>query len=466
MNDTLFTSLNGKWVGRPIVRSETSHDTADMRRDSGDLPAGRGRPSQHAEEPQGDLGTEVALLALADAAAASLAEGRSDLRGPADLVARIAEESGVAPAAVALALLTRIVMSPQLLQLPPDRAIALQLGTLASLAELRRVSLWSFGRGAVACRFSSGEDGDGADEHAVAEALLGLRSPLPSGARGDLVAATALRAGAPAAVVVGRPSPASTAEVEPFLEVACLALGLVLEREALLQRETPLERDTPADASLVEAYERRLTRLGLDLHDGPLQEIAVMAADLHTARSRAGEMLPSPGREQMIGVLDGLLERLNELDGGLREVARSLETAEVVRAPLADVLRTEIAMFERRSGVDATLRVRGEIDALTESQKIALLRIVQASLSNVHQHSGASSVSVNVAATESSTRLEITDDGRGFDVDEALAESTRRGRLGMLGASKRTRLLGGKFAVISSPSAGTRVVVSLPRRIA
>ena len=466
MNGALFTGMNGKWADRPIVRSCTRNHTSTMRRSSGDSPPlpDRGHSSPpYAEEPPGDLGYEVALLALADAAAANLAAGRADPAGPAALVAPIAEESGVAPAAVALALLTRIAMSPQLLSLPAGRAVVLQLGTLAALANLSRVSLWSFEHGAVACRFSSGDgDGDGGAEHALAERLLGLRTAGPDSGAG-LVAATALRAGAPAAVVVGRATSSTTADVEPFLDVACLALGLVLEREALLEREAVLERGTLAEAALVEAHERRLTRLGLDLHDGPLQELAVMAADLHFARARADEALPSPGREQMLGVLDGLLERLNELDGGLREVAHSLETAEVVRQPLADALRREVDGFAAKSGIPVRLSVGGGLDDLTDSQKIALLRIVQESLANVREHSGASSASVRLGATDAHTRLEIADNGCGFDVDDALAASLRRGRIGLLGASERIRLLGGRFAVLSSPGAGTRVVVSLPR---
>ena len=404
----------------------------------------------------------MALLALADAAAANLAAGRADPAGPAALVAPIAAESGVTPAAVALALLTRIAMSPQLLSLPAGRAVELQLGTLAALADLSRVSLWSFEHGAVACRFASGDDGDGGAEHALAERLLGLRTTGPDSGVG-LVAATALRAGAPAAVVVGHPAPTADVEIEPFLNVACLALGLVLEREALLEREAELERGALAEAALVEAHERRLTRLGLDLHDGPLQEIAVMAADLHFARTRVDEALPSPGREQMLGVLDGLLERLNELDGGLREVAHSLETAEVVRQPLGDALRREVDGFAAKSGIVVRLSVGDGLDELTDSQKIALLRIVQEGLANVREHSGASSASVRLGATNSHTRLEIVDDGCGFDVEEALAASLRRGRIGLLGASERIRLLGGRFAVLSSPGAGTRIVVSLPR---
>ena len=417
-----------------------------------------GGPSPpHTADVAGDLDYEVALLALADSAAANLAAGRSDPRDPAALAASIAAERGVAPDAVSLALFTRIAMSPQLLQLPTERAIELQLGTLASLAGLNRVSLWAFELVMVARRFSFGRGAGGAAERAMAETLLDLGAAASSLAEGGLVAATVLREDVPAAAVVARPASRRRTRVEPFISVACGALGLVLERETLL------ERGTGTAATLVAAHERRLTRLAFDLHDGPLQEIAVMAADLHAARSRAEEVLPPPGREQVIGCFDGLSERLSELDGGLREVARSLETAGVIHEPLADVLRREVDAFKRQTEIRARLRVTGDLDDLTDSQKIALLRVVQEALGNVREHSEASSVSVTLRGSASSTRLEIVDDGRGFDVERELVESARRGRLGLVGASERVRLLGGTFAIRSRPADKTRLVVLLPR---
>ena len=399
----------------------------------------------------GDLGYEVAFLALAESAAANLAAGRADPRDPAELAAAIAEARGIAPAAVSLALLTRVAMSAHLIQLPADRAVELQLGTLVSLAGLAGASLWSIAPDVVACRFSLG-DGGGSEERAAVARLLDDAAPADG-----LVAAPVLLAGAPAAAVVARGDSSTGVPVEPFVTVACGALALVLEREALLNR------DAETQATLVAAHERRLTRLGFDLHDGPLQDVAVMAADLHAARMRAQAELPGPERERMVGCLDDLLERLRELDVDLREVAHSLETVEAVNQPLAEALRREVDALVRRTAIDAQLSVTGEVDDLSDSQKIALTRIVQEGLTNVREHSGASSVSVTLSGSESSTELEIADDGSGFDIETALVQAARRGRLGLVGASERIRLLGGTFAVCSTPGAGTRLVASLPR---
>jgi hypothetical protein len=150
-----------------------------------------------------DLDYEVALIAVADCAAASLAAGRTDARDPAVLATAIAEECGAGAAAVSLALLTRIAMSPKLVQLPTERAVELQLGTLASLAGLTRVSLWSSVLGRVTCRFSLGRGAGGAVERAVVERRLGAGGAAASPAEDRLVSAMVLRVDTPVAVVVG-----------------------------------------------------------------------------------------------------------------------------------------------------------------------------------------------------------------------------------------------------------------------
>ena len=418
--------MNGEWVPRRIVAVPTPTNTSSMR-------------------PVGDLDYEVTLLALADAAAAKLVTGLADTEGPAALASAIADERALPPAAVSLALLTRIAMSPQLLRLPAERALELELGMLASLAGLSRVSFWSAAPDGVECRFPRG--GGDAVDRAAAERVLEMCDGEPGGGDG-IVAAPVLRDDTPVAALVAHPEPGDEGDAEPFLEVVCRALGLVLEREALL------EHGAESEAVLVAAHERRLTRLAFDLHDGPLQEIAVMAAELHRARSHADQ---SQTRD-----FDELLERLTELNDSLREVARSLETADVVRGPLADVVQREVEAFQRKSDVSVQLTVRGDVDGLSDSQKIALLRIVQEGLSNVREHSSASAASVVLECGPSSTRLEVADNGRGFDVEPRLDYAVRRGRLGLLGASERVRLLGGTLA-ITSGATGTRLVVSLPR---
>jgi len=167
-------------------------------------------------------------------------------------------------------------------------------------------------------------------------------------------------------------------------------------------------------------------------------------------------------REVVAGRLDDLSGQIVELDRTLRELAQSLEPTSVLESSLTDVLRREVDSFQARTHIRATLDLAGDLDSLTASQRIALYRIVQESLANVREHSGANEVQIKVHAGERGTEAQIVDDGRGFEVAKTLIRAAKRGRLGLVGMGERVRLLGGSFDVQSSPGGPTSIRLVLP----
>ena len=108
------------------------------------------------------------------------------------------------------------------------------------------------------------------------------------------------------------------------------------------------------------------------------------------------------------------------------------------------------------------MSVAGTLDALSMSQRIAVVRIVQEALSNVRSHSEASEVHIDLRTTDDGLDLRIADNGRGFDLQATADAAAKRGRLGIVGMNERVRLLGGVFSIESMPSVGTTVFVSIP----
>jgi two-component system sensor histidine kinase UhpB len=129
----------------------------------------------------------------------------------------------------------------------------------------------------------------------------------------------------------------------------------------------------------------------------------------------------------------------------------------VAGEPLEETLRAELARFAQ-TGIAVDFSSEGDFDELTDSQKIAFLRVVQEGLSNVRKHSGASSVSVVLTGTAEVTELTISDDGRGFDV-----RADGQDRLGLSGVSERVRILGGEVEIESSRGKGATLRARLPQ---
>jgi signal transduction histidine kinase len=209
---------------------------------------------------------------------------------------------------------------------------------------------------------------------------------------------------------------------------------------------------------VLDLAERRLVRLGLDLHDGPVQDVAALLADVRFIRGNLGDSVPPAAAASLADVET----RLGDLHEELRDLAHLLEARALVERPLVDVLQREAASFRSRSDIQLDLSVTGDVRDLTASQRIAIARIVQEAITNVRDHSGASRVWIRVHADDLSTLIQVRDNGCGFDPEHVAAE-TRRGGQGLRGIGERARLLDGSFELETRPGGPTALKVRLPR---
>jgi signal transduction histidine kinase len=208
---------------------------------------------------------------------------------------------------------------------------------------------------------------------------------------------------------------------------------------------------------------RRLNRLRFDLHDGPQQEVHLLAQDLRLFRDQLAPMIEDHlDRDRALGRLDDLQSQLVALDAGLRRLSTAARSP-LVEGSLAEELARLADAFHRRTGITPRTEISGNIDALTDSQQIAVLSIVRESLSNIRRHSDAESVEIAIAAGEESIVVEVRDDGSGFAPEVAGPAAARGGHLGLVGMRERTQMLGGHTEIRSSLGGPTVVSASLPR---
>jgi signal transduction histidine kinase len=111
----------------------------------------------------------------------------------------------------------------------------------------------------------------------------------------------------------------------------------------------------------------------------------------------------------------------------------------------------------RADGFEASVEVVGDFGGLSDSQRIAALRVVQEALANVREHSEARSVCIRVIERDGRVDGTVKDDGRGFDVAAMLDGASGRRRFGLAGMHERVRLLGGDLRIESTVGSGTCV---------
>jgi signal transduction histidine kinase len=222
--------------------------------------------------------------------------------------------------------------------------------------------------------------------------------------------------------------------------------------------------EAPAhEPGLAAANERLLVRLGFDLHDGPLQQVHALAQDLRLLREQVLALTGSEYREPLVGRFGDLEAQLTELHQDLRDLAHSLEPRSLLQQPLPRAVARELKTLSRRTGIATTVEREGSFDALTASQQIALLRVLQEALSNIRQHSGAAAVHVDLFEDGDGVRMEIRDDGRGFDPEAVVPDEEGQSGIGVVGMRERLRLLGGRLELESARGGPTVVRAILPR---
>ena len=406
-----------------------------------------------------EVGDDLASVWYAAGAVIELASAleldEADMRGAA---AAIAEACALPLPAARLVLFSQAVRSARLLELPPLLAAEIQLRLMLGLDVVTEISLWRRTASGLECTLAlGGPDEPSRRVRAEAKAVLRGRSRLSLLGGSALRSTAVFRFGQPYAAVVGRLGSVDPPVADAFLAEVTAALSPVVEREQLL------EFSTEREGALLGAAERRLMRLGFDLHDGPIQNVLALAADVRLLQQQVYPFVLEGYREQASGRFDDLTARLTELDRELRELAHSLETKSVISRPLGEILHREIDNFGERTGTPVALEIRGDPDSLSSAQRMTVFRAIQEALANIREHSGATSVVVKVRARRSAIEVVISDDGMGFEVERALAKAAQRGRLGLVGIAERVRMVGGTFQLESTPGGPTTLRLTLPR---
>ena len=391
---------------------------------------------------------------LADAVTTLALDGAWDPGAARRAVVASAAAIDTSKGAALLAVFLRAIAHSDAAQLPPQIAADLFLWLLVELGPAEAASLWAIGPAQRAeCLAAAGDAPRSRRLRSAAVAVLEHRD----GGSEHVHAVPVMRWDRPFAALSARINSSESARLNVWLREAAAALSPVLERETLFERNAARERD------LVSAAERRILRLGYDLHDGPLQELVALAEDLRLARSQVAALLDKAHVPRIHGRFDDLEARLAALDRGLRDLVHSARPTTAVERPLEHALRDELDALSRAADIETSLSVEGDISDLTDSQKIVLFRMVQESLANVRKHSGATRADVHLRALQGYIELTVSDNGCGFDIHATVARALNAKRLGLAGVSERVRLLGGALDIEARIGEGVVIRATLPR---
>ncbi|QYM64267.1 sensor histidine kinase [Microbacterium sp. Se5.02b] len=202
------------------------------------------------------------------------------------------------------------------------------------------------------------------------------------------------------------------------------------------------------------------TRVSRDIHDTVAQGLSSIGM---LARSALASDDPSQ-RARALGQIDALAA---EGLADARRIVNALMPAELESTALGDALARMLERLADETGIAVTLHADDALPSLGIDAEIALLRTAQSALANVRTHADASRVVVTLADAGDAVRLDIVDDGVGFDAarwDARGGVGARGGGYGLRSMRARLRELGGGLDVESAPGDGTALSAHLPYR--
>jgi signal transduction histidine kinase len=354
-----------------------------------------------------------------------------------------------------------VLRSPRFSELAPKVAVEVQLSLLVSFSDAGAVSLWTSGSDDTPRQLASAgtPSPEGGDARELAVQLLARPG---SDAVGAAVGVRLDQRIERPAVLVAHARPLGARP--PGTDHRMMLLRIVAPGvESALERDELMRRDRASEQTVISAVERRLARLRYDLHDGPQQDVHLLATDLALFRE---QLLPiireDPNHDRIVGRLDDLAAELVALDGDLRRLASAVQSPFLPLGSLPESLRELTDAFSVRTGIEPDTQLRGDFSVLSESQQITLLALIREALSNVREHAQASNVTIAVSASPGGAEAEIVDDGQGFEPEATLVRAAREGHLGLVGMHERVRMLGGRTQIESRHGGPTVISVRLP----
>lgn len=209
-------------------------------------------------------------------------------------------------------------------------------------------------------------------------------------------------------------------------------------------------------SKVISAQEEERRRLARELHDETAQTIGALAIALDRARHGLGEA-PPEARGQLReaeDIVQRLLEETRRLILDLRPMA--LEDLGLVPA-----IRWYAETHLQEKGVATTIDPGPTPPVrLAPHLEVALFRIAQEAINNIARHADARRATIRLFFSSSVVRIGVDDDGKGFDVDRALASPGSS--VGLMGLQERARLLNGRIEIRSEVGRGTRLAVEVP----
>lgn len=228
----------------------------------------------------------------------------------------------------------------------------------------------------------------------------------------------------------------------------------IAEREhAEAQLRISLDQLRALAARLQTVREEERTSIAREIHDELGQACTAIKMDLALIARRL-----TKNQTQLRAKVDSSVQLVDDMIAILRRIASELRPRTLDDLGLPAALESQAQEFESRSGIRCSVTLPYEPLTLDPESSTAVFRIFQESLTNVARHAHATRVEARLERKHDRLIFQVSDNGRGFDPEEASARKS----LGLLGMQERALMLNGDLKIEGVPGAGTTMTLTIP----
>ncbi len=206
---------------------------------------------------------------------------------------------------------------------------------------------------------------------------------------------------------------------------------------------------------IINAQEVERQRMSRAMHDGPAQSLTNFVLQAEIVQ-RLFDSNPEQARVE----LQNLKSTATATFQRVRDFITELRPMMLDDLGLVPTIRRYVRAFEEKSGITTQLTVTGDERRFESHREVLAFRAVQELLNNARTHAQCTQVKVMVDVDEAQMRGVVEDNGKGFDVESALAPGQKH--IGLSTLKEKVELLGGHLEIGSTPGQGTRATVELP----
>lgn len=207
---------------------------------------------------------------------------------------------------------------------------------------------------------------------------------------------------------------------------------------------------------LLQIQDEERRRVARDLHDSAGQMVTALDLELGSLTEELRKSSP-----QLAKKVDSAQKLVQQLHREIRTTSYLLHPPLLDEAGLYSALSWYVQGVSQRSGIGIQLEICEGFGRLARDLELAIFRLVQESLTNIHRHSGSKTAAIRMERKQDAVQVEIQDEGKGIAADRLEQILEGGSGVGICGMRERLRQFGGELQ-IESGERGTRVFVNVP----